>query len=968
MKIISSIILALLFSAQVSISQTGEAEKYTADGVRFSPSIHAIPLRDANEILIPGWTERAETNEYIAKIIYGPNTAERRDLFKKVPYLQEFLKHHAGFWSELVGKVPVETFVRWFGPDIVLAREKGSKKPFRYQVLESNGPNIAGPERLMRISQEFAKHPELGEVPFNDDFYARVISHLKRISKKAAPQKTQPLIVFADEASVSSEEVLIDGKRVKPPFAVGKKLTDALRSEFAKYGVEWISLVDDRGRVFSKDNKLYLKYDSGKVSQIDVIFMGADPESTDPLNVHQTKRNLNVGRPDLNLMAKLIGIPGLVSAWMSGSFVWANNPMSNLTSSKIMPLVVDDVIRWRKGREPIVPAAETNVFFDLKTGKVDSQKLQQHLDNAKNEIYKASLGQGGKQIELPDEMSDKEIELFRKTTKKQILTNPFLKISQPLLEFDTIELDYRGKLPKADYQYDIRMFGLIGDGQTLSRQIMSRFAAKDVRVLNITQGLGGVAILVADNVAKAKALPPLVRAGTAMVPFGYRLSDEQNSDVLQDSRERALVEASLIRDIYTDPKELFAQFPLLEKFIKSNAFYSPSFRNSLPKNHVSYFYSGPDYIVQNDGKISVIEQNTTQIGGFFRQWLRGEEGIEEEFRRWLKEIEDQDPGFDGKKLLVYYMEESDLGQDWKTVRKKFFDTFGVVITTRTERSLFHIENGVVLFRETERSKKWQRVTSMVLHVEPDFLDQHMVGDNDLSLAADAQNQAELRSHELLGIYNAITSGNLLVVNLPGDNVACSKCLLPFMPALREYYLGKSEIIPTQTSFAFIDKMGALNTTLLADMKRTPKNYIVKEGQDIGGSEKVHFFWKLSKNEQEDMIRKITEAPYEFMVQLTGDLAVDKLGRRAELRGTNLVKIDGQNGKVQIVGTMPKHYGRFSNAGATAANIIPKKHGAGVSLADSTAAFNSPIIRESDIVFTPQSPNKCLSAIRREQQK
>ncbi len=934
----------LLIVLQVSLADASlNADPFETNKIgqmRYYPGVAGIPVEDFQNILLPGYLERAQANMELIEIIYSSKKfKEKERLFELFPHWRFIIDNHSGVWSELIGRLEGKSFDRMFGPDIWRSVE-GS-----YVVGEENGPNIGGIESLRSLSETLKRHKEVGEIPYDEDIFQRIVGHIKEIGVKQTGKKASELtIVVADEVSLASEAIRVGDELISPPCSMAKQTIDILRNAHREAGVTWLSLVDreDKKRIFVKDKILYLKDEDGSFKKVDVFFSMADLESMDPTYGPQLARNLKAHRKDLNKTAKLVGISGLLEAWLGkNSFVWANNPTSTLSANKVWPVIVDEYIKYRFGHDPILPVQKTITFFN-ENGKFDLEKFRQIINNPDNYFIKQTLGQGGKQVWPLEDFDQKELLKFAQDLEIQLKHNPYSYIAQPKVRLDQIDIDWQGKVPSRKFFYDLRIMGMIssGDTQVISRQVMVRLSQK--KKINISQnGMQGMAV--PAHVKKLEIIPPVPKAGTAYIPYEKALKNEIYQKILDDGNERALVEAMLIHDIYSDPADLFKTFPALKHIITKNPHYNSNYYMGRSSRYPTMFLSGPDYIKDEFGKLSAIEHNTSYPGGYLRLWRRKEQGIIDGLQHWFEHVLNIDK--DENKFTVYYMEESDLGDDWEKIRKQFKDDFGIVLASKSEKNRFKVKGNKLFFKDDDGFIK--KVSSMILYIEPDFLDHTVISDNQLGSLVSAKK----RSHEIPGLLKVIRYGNLVVVNEPGVDISCAKVLLPFMSELRQYYLGKNEIIPTQKSWSFIDDSGKLVKQILKKAIDDPHKFIIKYGADLGGGDSVKNLSILSESQRQEVYLKVKKDPHLYILQKLSKHQVEDLGFHTEFRPFSMAQVNWDRSQIkgQVISTLPVIYGRGAN-GNDMANISPT--------AGQKAGFNIPVIRKSKIVGS----SNCVSSI------
>lgn len=504
MKSIFLILTFLLSLTSIAEERTESSQKskieevrqsHFSNGVPYYPGVLGIPEAEY-EAIRKGYEQRAQANIELAEILYGKDKEkERAELFERIPVLPKLLSYHSGFIEELLGKVNPAHLGRLYAPDIWAVRPPNSNQKWRVVVGEENGGNPGGIERLELLTKQFRANPEFGNVPNNEKMYERMVQHIHVLLESFKGKTQAPVIVYANEVGVSAQPVKIDGKEIKPPAPMPAESIADIKADFAKLGVTWLSLVDpsDKRRIFVEGTQLYLLDKDSKGREVkrkvDALFTRLDLESVDSTYKPQVERNERAGRGDMTEVGKLVGIPGLVEAWLANQnnpakgFLWVNGLTSMLTTNKIWPQIVDTYIEKIKGQKVILPLLETITFFNEKTGEFDRAKLDKYFERYNDFVGKMTLGQGGKQVFFGEEILE-EKERMIETLRK----NPFSYVFQRRMELRSLELDFLGKIKPEKFYHDFRLLGLISPkAKTLMKQIMVRLS----KSFKINVSLGG---------------------------------------------------------------------------------------------------------------------------------------------------------------------------------------------------------------------------------------------------------------------------------------------------------------------------------------------------------------------------------------------------------------------------------------------------------------------------------------------
>jgi uncharacterized circularly permuted ATP-grasp superfamily protein len=129
------------------------------------------------------------------------------------------------------------------------------------------------------------------------------------------------------------------------------------------------------------DNVLF-RHGRGELHRVDVLYTRVSAEWLDPL----------VFRGD-----SLLGVPGVISAWMHGNLAIANAPGTGVADDKVIYQYVPAMIRYYLGETPILPNVPTHDLADER----QLHHVQQNLDGIVIKPVDASGGYGvifGKQL------------------------------------------------------------------------------------------------------------------------------------------------------------------------------------------------------------------------------------------------------------------------------------------------------------------------------------------------------------------------------------------------------------------------------------------------------------------------------------------------------------------------------------------------------------------------------------------
>lgn len=214
--------------------------------------------------------------------------------------------------------------------------------------------------------------------------------------------------------------------------------------------------------LFVHQNKVYLKTTQGP-KQIHIIYRRIDDHFIDP---------------DFFKKDSLLGIKGLVKAYLSGNVVLANAIGNGIADNKSLYPYVPDMIRFYLSEEPILN--------QIKTYHCSNKKEQEYiLKNIKNLVIKEVSGSGGYGMLIGATASEREISYF----KKLITKFPDKYIAQPIIELSTCPT-FNGSQFVA-CRVDLRPFIITGKDQWVLPGGLTRVALNQGSyVVNSSQGGG----------------------------------------------------------------------------------------------------------------------------------------------------------------------------------------------------------------------------------------------------------------------------------------------------------------------------------------------------------------------------------------------------------------------------------------------------------------------------------------------
>ncbi|RTL49144.1 MAG: circularly permuted type 2 ATP-grasp protein [Bradyrhizobiaceae bacterium] len=226
-----------------------------------------------------------------------------------------------------------------------------------------------------------------------------------------------------------------------------------------KLGVE---LVEGRDLVVKSD-EVFMRTTEG-LKRVDVIYRRLDDDFLDPLTF----------RPD-----SVLGVPGLMSAYMAGNITLANAVGTGIADDKAIYSYMPDVVKFYLGEEPILK--------NVQTWRCREEKdLKYVLDNLDDLVVKEVHGSGGYGMLIGPAADKATIESFR----AKLMKDPDNFIAQPTLALSTCPTCTDAGL--APRHVDLRPFVLTGkDHVTIVPGGLTRVALKEGSlVVNSSQGGG----------------------------------------------------------------------------------------------------------------------------------------------------------------------------------------------------------------------------------------------------------------------------------------------------------------------------------------------------------------------------------------------------------------------------------------------------------------------------------------------
>lgn len=215
--------------------------------------------------------------------------------------------------------------------------------------------------------------------------------------------------------------------------------------------------------LFVEDGLVYMRTTTGP-ERVDVIYRRLDDAFLDP----------EAFNPD-----SLLGVPGLMNAYLTGGVTLVNAPGAGIADDKAIYCYIPDLIRFFLNEEPLLPNVQT-----YRCGEPD--QLAYALDHIDELVFKEVHGSGGYGMLIGPAATRKE----KRSYAKKVMADPKAFIAQPTLALSTSPTFVdKGVAPR---HIDFRPFALVGTKVRLTPGGLTRVAMRqNSLVVNSSQG-GGV--------------------------------------------------------------------------------------------------------------------------------------------------------------------------------------------------------------------------------------------------------------------------------------------------------------------------------------------------------------------------------------------------------------------------------------------------------------------------------------------
>jgi len=391
--------------------------------------------------LAAGLTQRVNALNLFLKDVYGPRAILKENI---VP--EELILRNPYYRPEMIGhRAPHDIWVHIAGIDIVRVGEDA------FYVLEDNARTPSGVsymlenrEVTMRLMPDlFARH----RVAPVDDYPDELLACLRSVTPRPS----------ASDASI----VLLTPGPYNSAYYEHSFLAD-------KLGVE---LVEGRD-LFVDEDVVFMRTTLGP-KRVDVIYRRVDDEFLDPL----------VFNPE-----SLLGVPGLLGAYLAGNVTIANAVGTGVADDKAIYSYVPELIRFYLSEEPLLQNVPTYRCRE-------PQMLNFVLERLDQLVVKEVNGSGGYGMLVGPHASAAQREFFAAKLK----ADPANYIAQPTLALSTCPASFdSGISPR---HVDLRPFVLSGaNGVRIVPGGLTRVAlTRGSLVVNSSQGGGTKDTWVVDD-------------------------------------------------------------------------------------------------------------------------------------------------------------------------------------------------------------------------------------------------------------------------------------------------------------------------------------------------------------------------------------------------------------------------------------------------------------------------------------
>lgn len=223
-----------------------------------------------------------------------------------------------------------------------------------------------------------------------------------------------------------------------------------------------VELVEGSDLLVDSDDCVYMRSIDG-LKRVDVIYRRIDDLFLDP---------------DCFNPSSVLGVRGLMRAWLKGTVALANAPGAGVADDKVIYTYVPQMIKYYLGEDPILPNVPSYLC-------VDKTQCDYVLANLHQLVVKPANESGGYGMLMGPQASKKELADFAQLIK----ANPRNYMAQPLISLSTAPILTQGNAEPR--HIDLRPFILQGKHHAVTPGGLTRVAMKKGSyVVNSSQGGG----------------------------------------------------------------------------------------------------------------------------------------------------------------------------------------------------------------------------------------------------------------------------------------------------------------------------------------------------------------------------------------------------------------------------------------------------------------------------------------------
>lgn len=352
--------------------------------------------------LVAGLEQRVRAINAFLEDVYGD-----RKILRDGVIPSELILRNPQFLPQMVGaRPPHGVYAHICGIDLVRTG------PDEFFVLEDNARTPSGVSYMLENREAMLRLcPELFEI-FHvapvDSYPDMLHETMRSVAPKGAGR--QPVCVVLTPGHFNSA------------FYEHSFLADNI-------GIELVEAAD----LEVVDNIVWMRTIDGPV-RVDVIYRRIDDAFLDPF----------VFRPD-----SMLGVPGLISAYLAGNVALVNAPGTGVADDKAVYSYMPEIVRYYSGEDAKIPNVETWRCRE-------PQALSYVLDNLDQLVVKLVDGSGGYGMLVGPTATRTQIDDFR----VRLIAEPQRYIAQPTLALSTVPtLTAQGIAPR---HVDFRPFVLTG--------------------------------------------------------------------------------------------------------------------------------------------------------------------------------------------------------------------------------------------------------------------------------------------------------------------------------------------------------------------------------------------------------------------------------------------------------------------------------------------------------------------------